>query len=150
MSRLLYFAYGSNLDYNQMRRRCPGAKVVSRAKLPGFRLAFTRFSGTRRCGVADIIESAQDAVEGVVYSIGQEDAERLDRFEGVGQACYDRIDVSVFCPDGQTLNAFAYKAREQGEFLPSRAYLNQIIDGARRHRLSPEYIAMLEALQADR
>ena len=67
MSRSLCFAYGSNLDPWQFRRRCPGAQVVGRARLPDHRLAFTRYSRNRRGGVADIVPEPHATVLGVVY-----------------------------------------------------------------------------------
>jgi len=40
MKTTLCFAYGSNLDPAQMRRRCPRARPGRRATLYGYRLAF--------------------------------------------------------------------------------------------------------------
>ena len=42
MSRNEYFAYGSNLNFEQMAYRCPEATVVGTAKLDGYELAFRR------------------------------------------------------------------------------------------------------------
>ena len=42
---MIYFAYGSNLDFVQMRSRCPSAQFVAVAKLPDHQLAFTRRVG---------------------------------------------------------------------------------------------------------
>ena len=38
---MLYFAYGSNLNPPQMRRRCPGAQPEGRALLTNWRLILT-------------------------------------------------------------------------------------------------------------
>ena len=38
MKRFNYFAYGSNMDTARMLARCPGARLVGAATLPGFRL----------------------------------------------------------------------------------------------------------------
>ena len=35
-----YLAYGSNLNLEQMSRRCPTARVVGKAQLENYRLAF--------------------------------------------------------------------------------------------------------------
>ena len=53
---MLYFAYGSNLDWAQMKSRCPSATFVDRAKLKDHRLAFTRKSKDRDCGAADLYQ----------------------------------------------------------------------------------------------
>ena len=42
MSRKEYFAYGSNLNFDQMVYRCPEATAVGIAKLNGYELAFRR------------------------------------------------------------------------------------------------------------
>ena len=42
MSKKEYFAYGSNLNFDQMAYRCPEATVVGTAKLDGYELAFRR------------------------------------------------------------------------------------------------------------
>ena len=43
MSRKEYFAYGSNLNFEQMAYRCPEATVVGTAKLDGYELALQEF-----------------------------------------------------------------------------------------------------------
>ena len=40
MSGTLYFAYGSNINLNQMAVRCPDAKVVEPAVLENYELLF--------------------------------------------------------------------------------------------------------------
>ena len=62
----LYFAYASNMDPQTFRRRCPGARPLGRARLPGYRLAFSRYSRQRRGGSADVVEDAPSAVWGVL------------------------------------------------------------------------------------
>src|SRR5207244_8374569 len=78
---MLYFAYGSNMDAAQMKERCPSAKFVCRAKLPSHRLAFTRMSIIRRCGVADILRDEMNDVWGVVYELLENELEELDKDE---------------------------------------------------------------------
>ena len=49
---MLYFAYGSNMDWSRMSKRCPSARFLFAAKATGFRLDFTRYSTNNHCGVA--------------------------------------------------------------------------------------------------
>lgn len=44
-----YFAYGSNMDRQQMRGRCPGAVLLGTARLPGYRFIINR------AGVASVV-----------------------------------------------------------------------------------------------
>ena len=79
---MLYFAYGSNLDWAQMKQRCPLAKFVCRAKLPAYRLAFTIKDAERRCGVADDLPDKSKDVWGVVYEFPDNELKNLDKKEG--------------------------------------------------------------------
>lgn len=49
--KTLYFAYGSNLNLDQMARRCPDAEPVGRVRLDGYRLAFRRTVDVQGKGV---------------------------------------------------------------------------------------------------
>ncbi len=84
----LDFAYGSNMDLVQMRERCPGSllsPVVAEAR--GWKLCFPRRSDGRKGGIGSITEDKSASVWGVVFSVTQQDLERLDRFEGVSSRC---------------------------------------------------------------
>lgn len=152
MGDVLYFAYGSNLDFDQMKRRCPSARPVGVAKLPGRRLAFTRWSESRKGAVADAVADPASEVWGVVYEITAEDLEVLDRCEGFtpggsGNA-YLRQQCTVWL-NGEEQRAvtaevyFAVPSENPG--LPSRDYRDQIFRGAREQGLPPEYIAQVLA-----
>lgn len=58
---MLYFAYGSNMNLAQMRRRCPGAHFCGRGVLHDYRLV-------ERC-FADIEEATGASVHGAVFEI---------------------------------------------------------------------------------
>src|SRR5215469_16928692 len=143
---MYYFAYGSNLNWGQMQRRCPSACFVDVAKLPNHRLAFTRFSSSRGCGVADIVEAEDRSVWGVVYEITDPaDVQRLDRYEGVPEA-YVRSSTGVFLcktPE-EAVNAATYFACKQPDPpLPNAEYKALIVAGAKFWRLPAEYIEEL-------
>ena len=61
---LLYFAYGSNMDLNQMDFRCPDAQALETVRLEGYRLAFRSNGGNR--GVATILPDPDSHVDGVL------------------------------------------------------------------------------------
>ncbi len=146
MSGTLYFAYGSNLSIRQMRRRCPGSEVVGRARLPDYRLGFTRYATKRKGGVADIVPEPGAEVWGALYTVDDAGMASLDEFEGVPRA-YRRIDVSVFDDEGTDLEAVAYIANRTGEFAPGREYLDLIVSGGREHGLPDEYVRALEGIR---
>ena len=78
---MLYFAYGSNLSLEQMRRRCPDARPVRKHRLSGFRLVLR--------GTANIEPAPGELCEGAIYEVSPECEAVLDGFEGV-PALYDR------------------------------------------------------------
>ncbi len=146
MSRHLYFAYGSNLKLRQFQRRCPGSTVVGRARLPGYRLAFTRYATKRKGGVADIVAEEDAEVWGVLYDVDDEGMASLDAFEGVPRA-YRRETVRVTDDEGVEREAETYVANKTGEFAPGREYLDLIVTGGREHGLPDEYIRSVEAVK---
>ncbi len=82
---VLHFAYGSNLDRDQMKCRCPDYTFVDIAKKPDYRIAFTWCSKNRKGGVADVVESIRDVVWGALYELSEKDIESLDKYEGSNQ-----------------------------------------------------------------
>lgn len=67
----LYFAYGSNMNLNQMAFRCPDAEVVESVRLEGYRLAFRTNGGGN--GVATILPEEGSYVDGVLWRISERD-----------------------------------------------------------------------------
>jgi gamma-glutamylcyclotransferase (GGCT)/AIG2-like uncharacterized protein YtfP len=153
---MLYFAYGSNMDAEQMNKRCPSAKFVCRAKLPSHRLAFTRMSIIRRCGVADILRDETNDVWGVVYELVENELENLDKDEAFrlgrpdDQNDYTRENCHVWHEGDakRPLLVAIYRGHPQrNPPLPDCHYKNLIVAGARHWQLPGYYIQVLESIQ---
>jgi hypothetical protein len=146
---VLYFAYGANMHPGHMQKRCPGCTVVAPARLRDHRLAFSRVRGSGSAdGYGDIQPSVGSVVEGVLWGITEAHRQALDAYEGYPES-YTRKDVVVETFDGRTLTSFAYFACRVGAGRPSRRYLQILLEGARSHGLSPEYIAFLGAIPSE-
>ena len=78
-AHVFYFAYGSNMNWQQMQRRCPSARFIGVALLRDHKLAFTRRSIRRNCGVADAVPRPGQKLWGVVYEIADLDVGELDK-----------------------------------------------------------------------
>lgn len=151
----LYFAYGSNMDWAQMRDRCPSTKFVGRGRLPDHRLAFTYRSSRRGCGVADILSEKGAQVWGAVYDVSDPDLENLDLHEGYqpgsGSGSYLRIEVNVELDvdPPETLKVLAYKVRspETIHVPPNENYKSLLVAGAKHWQLPEAYIQQLQAIQ---
>jgi len=90
-----YFAYGSNMNLDQMKQRCPESKLVGKAYLPNYKLGFTRQSKNWNSPVADALVSPGDEIWGVVYELTKNDIELLDIKEGHPEI-YKRIKETAF------------------------------------------------------
>ena len=123
-----YFSYGSNLNYTQMKRRCPTAKIVGIAILKNWRLSFVGRSKTWQGGVATIEKRKFSKTYGVVYNITNNDLEVLDRYEG-SPNWYKRFTVKVKLANGKKIKAETYYLPDQKPVYPSPAYYNVIAKG---------------------
>jgi hypothetical protein len=139
VSSILYFAYGSNLDVEQMRERCPTARPLTRARLPDHRLGFTHLSRRWGGGAADILQHPGESVWGALYTLGSPDLEKLDRFEGG----YERLRVEVEEGDGEPRRALTYTVRLKGSFFPTKEYLSKLLHWGAHWSLPDTYLARL-------
>jgi len=146
MARKLYFAYASNMEPRRFQRLCRGATVVGPARLPGHRLAFSRYSRQRRGGSADVVPDPESEVWGVLYEVDDGDLAAMDRSEGV-PAAYHREVVMVVDEAREERQAVTYLANRTGEFLPHKEYLRVIVQGAEARALPPEYIEGLKGIR---
>ena len=156
---MLYFAYGSNMDWCQMLYRCPSAMFLDVALLPDHELKFTRESKNRGCGVADACADKDSKVWGVVYQIDEKDVANLDANERYrpgrpkSENAYQRESRHVFV-DGNKKNPFkvaVYFANPQADPpLPNQAYKDLILAGAKHWHLPDEYIQhVLECIKVE-
>ena len=145
MSEVRYFAYGSNLDADQMRERCPSSRGIERARLDDHRLDFTHFSRRWQAGAADVVPARGRVVWGVLYELHGDDLARLDGFEGG----YERIDVRVTAASGVLHAATTYSVRDKGTHAPCEAYLAKMLHWGERWALPEDYLAELRASAAD-
>ena len=139
-----YFAYGSNMDQAQMRERCPDSKLIGKAVINGYKIAFTIFSPKRHCGCADILKSEGERVWGLLYEISDSDLASLDMYEAHPHK-YRRFTVDVKDDAGTTYVAETYEvAAKEGEFIkPSKHYLGIMQQAAKDFDFSTEYILTL-------
>ena len=142
---MYYFAYGSNLHWPQMQRRCPSAKFVTIAKLPNYEFGITRHSRLRNCGTANVCAVAGREVWGAVYDVSDADLDVMDGFEDG----YHREFLSVYAPNNGNvpLQVLVYVAAiESNVPPPNPEYKRLILEGARHWNISADYITMLETI----
>lgn len=79
MKQNYYIAYGSNLNLQQMARRCPSAVPVGTGVLDGWRL---EFRGSGSGAYLTIVPFEGGRVPVGIWRISEEDEKALDRYEG--------------------------------------------------------------------
>jgi gamma-glutamylcyclotransferase len=142
-----YFAYGSNLNWHQMQRRCPSSQFLCVARLPDYRFAIARHSRLRRCGTANVFPATGSEVWGAVYDVHDADLIILDTFEDG----YRREILPVFALGNgkEPLNTVVYIAEIESDVpLPNAEYKQLIVEGARHWNLPLSYLSMLESIEA--
>lgn len=136
----LYIAYGSNMDEEQMKYRCPDANLIGISAIPDYQLLF---KGTKTGAYATIEPKAGSRVPVLVWEIGEQDEQSLDRYEGYPAFYYKReLTVPI---GGQDEQAMVYIMREENQIgLPSQRYYT-VIEKAYR-KFGFDYAVLEEAL----
>ena len=73
---MLYFAYGSNLNHFQMKRRCKDSIFQKKIYLKNFKLTFRS-----KYRAADIEYKKGSSVPGALFEISKNDEKKLDIYE---------------------------------------------------------------------
>lgn len=159
------FQYGSNMDpdrLNSAERLGGAAEVIGVARLKGWGVRFDLYGERAQGGVTDIVRSAKEGVEGVLYKVPYElvvppkgQRSRMDEIEGAGlgeRSNYKRQRILVW-KDGKKIEAQTYVGTVPGRrrFLRrpirnrrvSKAYFGHLLAGARQFKFSQRYIACL-------
>lgn len=117
---MLYFAYGSNLNLDQMKGRCPGSSKVGPAYLEGWSLAFR--------GPLDIVKQEGSVVPGFIFDINESDLRALDRYEGYPYL-YNRVTVPINTRDSNMLAITYTMNRKKHVAMPGRSYWETVLTG---------------------
>lgn len=146
----LYFAYGSNMASRRLRanNRCPSAKALGPALLPGYELRWHKRSvdGSGKCDVVRV--DGAKGVHGVLFQIAESERAALHRAEGLGNG-YDERVVEVLHGE-EAVKAAAYVATDTSPSLkPYNWYKAWVVEGAREHHLPDAYVAALVATPAN-
>jgi len=110
----IYAAYGSNMHFEQMKRRCPKAKVIGKGELLGYKLTFRG----GHSGVANVEPSSSKRVPIVLWAINKECELALDRYEGY-PTLYTKEVVTIATVDGEQA-AMMYVMAKQYEDMPAK------------------------------
>lgn len=148
-----YFAYGSNMDAQRMRKRGAPFTERKRAVLKGYALKFNKIATGPKAkkgeGKGNIVPDplGVENVEGALYAITKAGLDELDRKEGYPKH-YNRKELESNLDDCTKEKAWVYIAQSNmiaDGLKPTREYLAHYLKG--KDLLSPEYYCMLENVE---
>ena len=132
---MLYFAFGSNLNQKQMKRRCKDSKYIGCYSLKNYKLVFRNyFLGG---GVADIQKDKNSTVLGAIYKISKKDEKELDVYED-----YPKTYIKKYFKILGKKVMFYYMPKKTKHVAPSKRYLNLIIQGYKDCGYKNNYIVI--------
>ena len=126
----LYVAYGSNLNKQQMKGRCPDAKFVGTGVIENYEL---QFKGSLYGAHATIAPKEGSSVPVGLWTIQIRDESRLDMYEGyrkTGYRYYDKEQVRVNLSNGGSVIGMVYIMDQKMDFgQPTPGYYETVKEG---------------------
>ena len=127
---MLYFAYGSNLNLFQMKRRCKDSVFLKKYELKGYRLNFRS-----KYRAADIEKSKNSIVPGALFEISKSDEKKLDVYEDY-PILYKKLYFTYY-----NKTVMTYIMVKKTEFrYPTERYLNVVKRGYKDCNLDAKYL----------
>ena len=127
----LYFSYGMNTNQDEMAYRCPGAQSLGHARLIDHAFRFATH--------ADVVPCKGSFVDGVLWSITDQDLDHLDQLEGY-PTYYDRAQVRV-SQGSRIVLALCYSMQPgRSDSAPSDSYMNMVLEGYEQHNVPTEQL----------
>ena len=127
---MLYFAYGSNLNHFQMKRRCKDSIFLKKINLRDFRLTFRS-----KYGAADIETKKNSTVTGGIFKISKSDEKKLDVYEDF-PILYSKYYFYYY---GKKVMTYTMVKKSPFKF-PTKRYLNIVKQGYKDCNLDEKYL----------
>jgi gamma-glutamylcyclotransferase (GGCT)/AIG2-like uncharacterized protein YtfP len=127
---MLYFAYGSNLNHFQMKKRCKDSIYLKKINLKNFRLTFRS-----KYRAADIEPKKNSYVPGALFEISKIDEKKLDVYEDY-PILYKKY---YFTHYGKKVMTYVMTKKTSFTF-PTERYLNIVKRGYKDCNLDKSYL----------
>ena len=127
---MLYFAYGSNLNLFQMKRRCKDSIFLKKINLKDFRLTFRS-----KYSAADIEPKKNSIVPGGLFDISKSDEKKLDVYEDY-PILYRKFYFTYY---GKKVMTYTMVKKTPFRF-PTERYLNIVKKGYTNCKLDSKYL----------
>lgn len=153
-----YFAFGSNMDMQQLEDRkdefADRQKVIMKAEfadrqkgiMEDWKLIFNKINVRRNgSGFANIEPEIGSIVEGIIYKVNDDAIKILDWYEGVRFDSYCRETMFVESERNESINCIVYIAnptKTDNSRKPEKKYLDHLLAG--KKFLSKNYYSNLK------
>ena len=127
---MLYFAYGSNLNLFQMKRRCKDSIFLKKINLKDFRLTFRS-----KYRAADIEPKKNSIVPGGLFNISKSDEKKLDVYEDY-PSLYRKFYFTYY---GKKVMTYTMVNKTPFRF-PTERYLNIVKKGYKNCNLDYKHL----------
>ena len=127
---MLYFAYGSNLNHFQMKRRCKDSLFLKKINLKSFKLTFRS-----KYRAADIEPKKNSIVTGGLFEISKSDEKKLDIYEDFPNL-YKKF---YFYHNGKKVMTYTMVNKTPFRF-PTERYLRVVKQGYKDCRLDKKLL----------
>ena len=135
---MLYFAYGSNLNHFQMKRRCKDSFFLKKYELKDYRLNFRS-----KYRAADIEKKKNSIVPGALFEISKSDEKKLDVYEDF-PILYTKMYFKYY-----NKRVMTYLMVKKTKFrYPTERYLNVIKQGYKDCKLDKK--CLIKALNSNK
>lgn len=131
-----YLAYGSNLNMEEMKQRCPFSVPIGATTINNYRLVY---KGTKYTSYLTIEPCEGSIVPVGVYEITPLDESNLDFYEGV-PTFYTKETITVQLY-GQEIEALVYIMNPNYSYnLPTSMYIERCINGYKYFKFDPKFL----------
>ncbi len=127
---MLYFAYGSNLNLKQMKKRCKDSKYIKSINLKNFKLTFRS-----KYRAADIEKKKNSSVVGGLFEISKSDEKKLDIYEDF-PLLYKKMYFQYY---GKKVMTYIMVNKTSFRY-PTERYLNIVAQGYKDCKLDKKYL----------
>ena len=127
---MFYFAYGSNLNHFQMKRRCKDSIYLKKINLKDFRLTFRS-----KYRAADIEPKKNSIVPGGLFEISKSDEKKLDIYEDF-PILYKKHYFNYY---GKKVMTYTMEKKSVFKF-PTERYLNIVKKGYKNCDLNNKFL----------
>ena len=127
---MLYFAYGSNLNHFQMKKRCKDSIFLKKINLSNFKLTFRS-----KYRAADIEPKKNSIVPGALFEISKSDEKKLDVYEDY-PILYKKFYFTYY---GKKVMTFTMNKKTLFMY-PTTRYLNIVKTGYKDCKLNNDFL----------